>query len=401
MALFSCKVINEVGKEEKRIQEANDEKSLRVLLKEQNLVLVKATKLKEKQPNLFLSVSSRVKPQEVILFLRQFSVMINSSTSISDALNALKQQNYSKPFKKVLMDVHNSVLGGLLLSEAFEKHLDVFPEFFVQMVAIGEASSSLDTVLKSMADYYENNQRMKKKSKSAMIYPIILFIMLFAVVVFLSFVILPQFADMFASFDGTIPKITVVILAISEFIRKNILYLITGIFGGVLLLMLFFTTRPGTRVLDWIKIHTPIIGGVNKAIITSRFTRAFIILLRSGMNITDCMDNLKRILGNSFYSEKFQYAIDEVKRGKKIAESIERTGLFPKMLTEMISVGEKSGNLDEVLESTAMFFDTQVETAIAKATAALEPTMIVLLGAVVAVVLLSVYLPMIDLYNTI
>ena len=299
------------------------------------------------------------------------------------------------------MDVHNSVLGGLLLSEAFEKHLDVFPEFFVQMVAIGEASSSLDTVLKSMADYYENNQRMKKKSKSAMIYPIMLFFMLFAVVVFLSFVILPQFADMFASFDGTIPKITVVILAISEFIRKNILYLITGIFGGVLLLMLFFTTRPGTRVLDWIKIHTPVLGNVNKAIITSRFTRAFIILLRSGMNITDCMDNLKRILGNSFYSEKFQYAIDEVKRGKKIAESIERTGLFPKMLTEMIAVGEKSGNLDEVLESTAMFFDTQVETAIAKATAALEPTMIVLLGAVVAVVLLSVYLPMIDLYNTI
>ena len=401
MALFSCKVINEVGKEEKRIQEANDEKSLRVLLKEQNLVLVKATKLKEKQPNLFLSVSSRVKPQEVILFLRQFSVMINSSSSISDALNALKQQNYSKPFKKVLMDVHNSVLGGLLLSEAFEKHLDVFPEFFVQMVAIGEASSSLDTVLKSMADYYENNQRMKKKSKSAMIYPIMLFFMLFAVVVFLSFVILPQFADMFASFDGTIPKITVVILAISEFIRKNILYLITGIFGGVLLLMLFFTTRPGTRVLDWIKIHTPVLGNVNKAIITSRFTRAFIILLRSGMNITDCMDNLKRILGNSFYSEKFQYAIDEVKRGKKIAESIERTGLFPKMLTEMIAVGEKSGNLDEVLESTAMFFDTQVESSISKATAALEPTMIILLGAVVAVVLLSVYLPMIDLYNTI
>ena len=401
MALFSCKVINEVGKEEKRIQEANDEKSLRVILKEQNLVLVKATKLKEKQPNLFLAVSSRVKPQEVILFLRQFSVMINSSTSISDALNALKQQNYSKPFKKVLMDVHNSVLSGMLLSEAFEKHPEVFPSFFVEMVAIGEVSSSLDSVLKSMADYYESNQRMKKKSRTAMVYPIILFVMLFVVVVFLSFVILPQFADMFAAFDGTVPKITVAVLAISEFIRNNILYLITGIFGGVLLILLFFTTPPGQRVLDWLKIYTPIIGRVNKAIITARFTRAFIILLRSGMNITDCMDNLKRILGNSFYQDKFQYAIDEVKRGKKIAESIERTGLFPKMLTEMIAVGEKIGNLDEVLESTALFYDTQVESAISKATAALEPTMIILLGAVVALVLLSVYLPMIDMYNTI
>ena len=401
MALFSCKVINEVGKEEKRIQEANDIKSLRVLLKEQNLVLVKATKLKEKQPNLFLAVSSRVKPQEVILFLRQFSVMINSSTSISDALNALKQQNYSKPFKKVLMDVHNSVLSGMLLSEAFEKHPEVFPSFFVEMVAIGEVSSSLDSVLKSMADYYESNARMKKKSRTAMVYPIILFVMLFVVVVFLSFVILPQFADMFAAFDGTIPKITVAVLAISEFIRNNILYLITGIFGGVLLILLFFTTPPGQRVLDWLKIYTPIIGRVNKAIITARFTRAFIILLRSGMNITDCMDNLKRILGNSFYQDKFQYAIDEVKRGKKIAESIERTGLFPKMLTEMIAVGEKSGNLDEVLESTALFYDSQVESSISKATAALEPTMIILLGAVVALVLLSVYLPMIDMYNTI
>ena len=401
MALFSCKVINEVGKEEKRIQEANDIKSLRVLMKEQNLVLVKATKLKEKQPNLFLSVSSRVKPQEVILFLRQFSVMINSSTSISDALNALKQQNYSKPFKKVLMDVHNSVLSGMLLSEAFEKHPEVFPSFFVEMVAIGEVSSSLDSVLKSMADYYESNARMKKKSRTAMVYPIMLFVMLFVVVVFLSFVILPQFADMFAAFDGTIPKITLAVLAISEFIRNNILYLITGIFGGVLLILLFFTTPPGQRVLDWLKIYTPIIGRVNKAIITARFTRAFIILLRSGMNITDCMDNLKRILGNSFYQDKFQYAIDEVKRGKKIAESIERTGLFPKMLTEMIAVGEKSGNLDEVLESTALFYDSQVESSISKATAALEPTMIILLGAVVALVLLSVYLPMIDMYNTI
>ena len=401
MALFSCKVINEVGKEEKRIQEANDIKSLRVLLKEQNLVLVKATKLKEKQPNLFLAVSSRVKPQEVILFLRQFSVMINSSTSISDALNALKQQNYSKPFKKVLMDVHNSVLSGMLLSEAFEKHPEVFPSFFVEMVAIGEVSSSLDSVLKSMADYYESNARMKKKSRTAMVYPIMLFVMLFVVVVFLSFVILPQFADMFAAFDGTIPKITVAVLAISEFIRNNILYLITGIFGGVLLILLFFTTPPGQRVLDWLKIYTPIIGRVNKAIITARFTRAFIILLRSGMNITDCMDNLKRILGNRFYQDKFQYAIDEVKRGKKIAESIERTGLFPKMLTEMIAVGEKSGNLDEVLESTALFYDSQVESSISKATAALEPTMIILLGAVVALVLLSVYLPMIDMYNTI
>ena len=145
----------------------------------------------------------------------------------------------------------------------------------------------------------------------------------------------------------------------------------------------------------------PIIARVNKAVITSRFTRAFVILLNSGMNITDCMENLKRVLGNEIYKERFQYAIDEVKRGKKIADAIEKTEIFPKMLVEMIAVGEKSGNLEETLSSTAMFFDLQVETAIAKATTLLEPVMILVLGVVVAVVLFSVYVPMIDVMNQI
>ena len=401
MALFSVKVINEVGKEEKRIQEAIDEKNLRVILKEQNLILVKATKLKEKQPNLFFAVSSKVKPEEVILFLRQFSVMVNSSISISDALNALKQQNYTAPFRKVLMDVHNSVISGSLLSEAFATHLEVFPEFFVQMVSIGEASSSLDTVLRSMADYYENNQRMKKKSRTAMVYPMILLVMIAAVVLFLSFVILPQFGELFENFGGDVPKVTQVIMSVAGFIRDQIAYIITGTIFVILSIMLFFTTKVGIRVKDWLKINLPVLGKVNRAILTARFTRAFIILLRSGMNITDCMENLKKILGNEIYAEKFQFAIDEVKRGKKIADSIEKTGIFPKMLTEMITVGEKSGNLEEVLESTTLFFESQVDSAIMRATAALEPAMIIILGIVVVGVLLAVYMPMISMYNAI
>lgn len=401
MALYSCRVINEVGKEEKRIQEATDEINLRILLKEKKLVLLKATKLKEKQPNLFLSVSGKVKIGEVIVFLRQFAVMINATISISDALNALKQQNYTKPFKKVLMDVHNDVLSGQLLSEAFAKHPDIFPGFFTQMVAIGEVSGGLDEVLTSMADYYEKDQRIKKKSKSAMVYPIIILVLIVAVVIFLAVVILPQFNNMFMEFGGAVPGITKVIMGISEFIRTNIKYIILGGIGAVLSIMLFFTTPPGARTLDFLKYHLPIISGVTKATTTARFTKAFIILLQSGMNITDCMDNLTRILTNKVYQDKFKYAIEEVKRGKRIAESIEKTELFPKMLTEMISVGEKSGNLEDVLDSTSMFFEEQVESTISKATAALEPLMILILGAVVAVVILAVYLPMIDLMNQI
>ena len=157
----------------------------------------------------------------------------------------------------------------------------------------------------------------------------------------------------------------------------------------------------GKKVGDRLKLKLPFIKTITRNLITSRFTSAFIILLKSGMNITDCMQNLIRILNNDAFSEKFRYSIEEVKRGKRIAKSIENTNIFPKMLTEMINVGEKSGNLEEVLQSTSGFFETQVESSIQKATAALEPIMIVLLGGVVAVVLISVYLPMIDLMNQI
>ena len=401
MALFDCKVLNDVGKREHLIREAANENRLRIILKGEKYILLKATRIKEKQPNLFLAVSSKVKPQEVILFFRQFSVMINASISISDSLNALKQQNFTKPFQKILMDIHNDILSGLLLSDAFAKHPDIFPSFFSQMVAIGEVSGGLDVVLNSMANYYENEQRIKKKAKAAMVYPLILLFMIAAVVIFLSIMILPTFSKMFADFAGDVPKITKFILTISEFIRINLVYIILFSIFVVLVIMIFFTTRVGKEVQDFLKIHIPILNTVTKATLTSRFTRAFIILLRSGMLITDCMDNLTRILDNRVYQNKFEYAISEVKRGKRIAESIEKTNLFPKMLTEMIAVGEKSGNLEEVLESTALFFDDQVESAIARATAALEPVMILVLGVVVAGVLLSVYLPMIDLMNQI
>ena len=216
MALFDCRVLNDVGKKERIIREASNETRLRVILKNEKYILLKATQIKEKQPNLFLSVSSKVKPQEVILFFRQFSVMINASISISDSLNALKQQNFSKPFQKILMDIHNDILSGLLLSDAFAKHPDIFPDFFAQMVAIGEVSGGLDTVLNSMANYYENEQRIKKKSRAALVYPMILLVMIVAVVIFLSVAILPQFSKMFNDFGGSVPKITQVILNIAE-----------------------------------------------------------------------------------------------------------------------------------------------------------------------------------------
>lgn len=401
MAFYKCEVLNELGQKKYLIKEAVDEISLRAFLKHDNYILLKSTMIIEKDPNVFFSVSSKVKISEVVIFLRQFSVMVNASISISESLNALKSQKFTKAFQKVLKTVYTDILSGKLLSEAFAKHPKVFPHFFVEMVAIGEVSGSLDTVLSSMANYYEKDQKIKKKAKSALVYPIILLSLILIVVIFMSLVILPQFAQMFKDFGGDIPGITKVILSISTFIKDYIIFIFLGLVIFIFFTVVFFKSKVGKKVGDRLKLKLPFIRTITRNLITSRFTSAFIILLKSGMNITDCMQNLVRILNNDAFSEKFRYSIEEVKRGKRIAKSIENTNIFPKMLTEMINVGEKSGNLEEVLESTSSFFETQVESSIQKATSALEPIMIVLLGAVVAVVLISVYLPMIDLMNQI
>ena len=235
-----------------------------------------------------------------------------------------------------------------------------------------------------------------------MVYPIILLVLVVVVIFFLSLVILPQFKEMFDQYGGSIPKFTEVVLTFSTFLKENFWFIIFAMLSVILILFLFFSkTKMGRKSLDWLKLNLPIIKNVTIATMSSRFVKAFIILLESGMNITDAMENLTPILNNGVFEEKFKFAIEEVKRGKRIAKSIEDTNIFPKLLTEMIKVGEKSGNLEEVLKSTSMFFDAQVESSISKATAALEPIMILLLGGLVAVVLLSVYLPMIDLMNQI
>ena len=269
------------------------------------------------------------------------------------------------------------------------------------MVAIGEVSSSLDSVLSSMADYYENDQRIKRKVKSAMIYPSILFALIVVVVFLISAFILPQFEGMINDLGGNIPKITKVIFNVSHFIQNNFLYLIGGIIILILIIYLLLKTPRGRYFKDYLKLHLPFVGKINQNLVTARFIKAFIILLESGMTITDCMNNLVKMLGNQVFIEKFKFSIDEVNRGKRIAKSIESTNLFPKMVIEMINVGEKSGNLVDVLKSTSSYFDDSLESSIAKATAALEPILIILLGVIVAVVILSVYLPIITMMKNI
>ena len=401
MALYRCTVLNALGEKQSLVREAGDIVSLRAELKKDNYYPVKLTVIKEKKKNEFFAVSSKVKPDEVISFLRQFSVMIKAGIPISDCINTLRAQKYSPSFRNVLQAVYFDIESGILLSEAFAKHPKVFPRFFINMVAIGEASSSLDKVLVSMADYYENDRKIKKKAKSSMVYPTLLLVMVFVVLLFVTLFILPQFESTINELGGDIPKVTMILMDISDFMQDYIFIILPALAIVLLAIFLFFRTKKGHYVKDFLMFHLPLIGKVQQNLITARFSKAFVILLGSGMNMVDCLENLKRMLGNEVFSKKFSYTIEEVKRGRRIATSLAATELFPTMLTEMIDVGEKSGNIEDVLTSTSSYFDECVESSISKAIAALEPMIILILGAIVGVVILAVLLPMMSLMNSI
>ena len=228
MPLYKCKVINTYGQRQTVIREATDENALKAQIRQDQIHMLSYTVVKEEKENEFFAVSSKVKFNEVITFLRQFSVMLKAGIPISDCLNNLHKQKFSVPFRNVLQTIYLDVESGVLLSAAFAKHPKVFPRFFVSMVGIGEVSGTLDKVMTNMAEYYENDRKIKKKASSAMVYPTLLICMIFAVIIFLCLFVLPQFESTISQLGGEVPQITKIVMGVAEFVQDYIFIIVPG-----------------------------------------------------------------------------------------------------------------------------------------------------------------------------
>jgi type IV pilus assembly protein PilC len=380
---------------------AVDERDLKSILRNDNLFLMEAEEVVEKKKSVFFSVRSSVSKSAVTTFMRQLSVMISSGVSVEDAISTLKFQESSVPFRNILTNIHDDLLKGVFLSDAFAKYPKIFPAFFKNMIYIAELSGSLDMVLVKLADYYERDRKIKGKAKSAMVYPMFLLALIVVVFVFLMVFIIPQFEDMLGELGGEMPLITQIIIDASRFVTLNFPFILTGGLLLILFVFVFFKTKRGRLTKDYLKLKLPIIKNVTYYLITARFARGFGVLVASGMSIMDSIETIGKLMENKVFEKKFEYAVGEVKRGKRIARSIANLKFFPVMLTEMIAVGEKTGNLDNVLESTANFYDDKLEQSIEKATSALEPLLIIFAGGMVGIVILSIFLPIISLMGSI
>lgn len=381
---------------------AEDEKDLAIQLTKQDLYLVSCSLYKEGTPSAFFTLGTgKIKLSELSVFCRQFAIMISTGVTLLDSIDNLKHQPFSSYFKSVLQVVSEDINAGMMLSEAFDKHKKIFPDFFCSMVHVGEESGMLDKVFLSLADYYESDSTIKRKVKSALSYPMMLAGLTVGIIVLMLAFVVPTFRSSLSALEVEVTGLTKVVYDISDFILLNwriIVLLIIGVFGG---LFLFSRTQKGKRIIDVLKFKMPVIGRIQTNLITARFARAFGILLSSGMDLATALDKASIILGNIYVKERFMEATEAVHNGVTLTNALEKQKLFPRMLIQMISIGEKTASLEEVLGRSCKFFDEQVEISLNSMTAKIQPIMLMIMASVVGVLFFAVYSPMLDIMSTI
>lgn len=379
---------------------AENEDHLRTQLAQQNLYLISCKPLTDASPSAFFSVTGKIEMSELTTFCRQFAIMLNSGISILESLAQLKDQHFSGYLKKILYMVYEDVKIGLLLSKAMEKHKKVFPEFFRSMIYVGEVSGNLENVLTSLADYYEKDLALKKKIKSALAYPIMMGIMTIGIAILMLLVIVPIFKDSIAELDisdDEMNPITSVIFNMSDWLLVNGLTLVYVLVLAVALIFVLLKTEKGKYYWDVFKYKCPIVKDVQINMVASKFTKSTGLLLASGMNLVDSLEVTKNLLGNRYASKVFENVIEDVRRGASLTFAMDTYKIFPQILVQMISTGEKTGGIEEVLGRSMNFFDVQVESSLLKVTGLLQPIMLVFMGAVVGTMFIAIYSPMLTI----
>ena len=379
---------------------ADDMDDLAVQLTKQNLYLVSASVYKGGTPSAFFTLGTgKVSLSDLTTFCRQFSIMITTGIPLLDCINGLKQQPYSGYFKSILQVISEDVKGGMMLSESLDKHKKVFPDFFRSMVHVGEASGNLDDVFVSLADYYEKDAAVKRKIKGAMAYPMMLAGMTVGIVVLMLAFVVPTFRETLAQLGVEPEGLTLAIYNISDFLLQwwQIIVMLVIIIGGGL--YLFLRTDIGKKALDVFLVKAPMLGRVQVNMITARFARAFALLLASGMDMASALDAVSIILGNRYIEERFNEAAEDVRHGVTLTNAFQKQNIFPQMLLQMVSVGERTASLEDVLMRSCAFFDEQVESSLSSFTAKIQPVMLMIMGAVVGTLFVAVYSPILSIMN--
>jgi type IV pilus assembly protein PilC len=360
-----------------------------------------ATEVKEKKSAKKGMRRGSVKTNDLAIFTRQFATMINAGLPIVQCLDTLAKQVTKERFRETIQQVTRDVESGSTLAEAMGKHKSVYPDLYISMVEAGESGGILDVVLQRLAVFLEKLDALKRKVKTAMIYPtVVLSVMVLASVFLLVFVI-PTFAKMFSDFGGTLPLPTRIVMGMSAFLRSR-WYLLAGAAGiAAYAIRRYRATEKGRLKIDTLLLRTPAIGEILRKSAVARFTRTLGTLISSGVPILDGLGITARTAGNMVVHNAVMQTRVSIREGQTIAEPLRASGVFPPMVVQMIAIGEETGALDEMLEKIADFYEQEVDSAVEGLTSIIEPVMIVLMGGMVGGMVVAMYLPIFRMVNVI
>ena len=349
--------------------------------------------------NIELNFNNKVKLKDLAVFCRQFYTMLNAGVPILTCLEILSDQIENKKLKDATKAINEEVAGGGVLSDAMKNQKEVFPALLVSLVASGEASGNLDSIMLRMATHYEKENKINNKVKSAMIYPVVLGSVAIGAVVFILTYVMPTFTEIFQQSGAALPWSTQFLLDLSEGIKNNWIIIIVGLVIGGFLLNIFFKSDEGILFSSKLKLKLPVLKKLNQMIIVSRFTRTLSTLLASGLPLIEALKIVSSVAGNKIAEDALLKIRDKVMRGESLYSSMTESGIFPTMLYSMVKIGEETGALDDILNKTADFYDEELEAIIQTTVALMEPVLIVVMGVVIGFMVVSIMMPMFDSYG--
>ena len=394
MATFTWEGVTRQGAVQKGTTRSPNRDALTDSLRRKGIRLTGAAEVQEAKRGLSLpGFGGGVPEKDIVIFTRQFATMIDAGLPLVQCLNILATQAENPTFGKVLQQVKGDVEEGATYADALAKHPKIFNNLYVNMVAAGEAGGILDVILNRLAAYIEKAMALKRRVKSAMTYPAVVVTIAIGIIGVIMVFVIPSFAKMFGSFGATLPLPTRMVIALSNFMVHNILFIILGIGACIWAFKMWYSTYPGKKIVHRALLRAPIFGILIRKVAVAKFSRTMSTLMSSGVPIITGLEIVAKTAGNVVVEEAVNEVAQSLSEGKTIAEPLEGTGVFPPMVVQMIGVGEKTGALDAMLSKIADFYDEEVDAAVNALTSMLEPLLMVFLGGSIGFIIVAMYLP--------
>lgn len=384
------------GREIRNSVEAITEQAAIAALLNRNLLVVE---IREKIAKRGQTKGGKVALSDLVVFTRQLATMIDAGIAIVQSLQALGDQTPNKVMRDTIRDITTRVESGESFSEALTRHPKAFNRLYVAMVGAGEKGGLLAEILARLATYLENTERLRKKVKTALMYPTVVTVVAIVITVFLLVRVIPTFKEVYSGFGAKLPAPTEVLITISEIVQHYLIYLIVLAGLGIYSWLHFIKTKKGREFWDKYRIRLPIFGSIAHKICLARFTRTLSSLVRSGVPILEVLQIVSQTVGNVVMEKAIKSAANDIERGEGISNALAKYPIFPSMIVRMMSAGEQTGNIDNMLERVANFLDEEIDTTLSGLMSLIEPLLIVFLGVVIGGMVICMFLPIFNLAN--